>query len=492
MNTENNSSGLQNFGRKRIILDYEEVDSSNFLEIFDKAESIYQTNKSDCDYLINMYLGEQDILKREKASTSNINNKTVVNLAFPITREIVGYTFGNPFDYIARDNENTEDVDIINKMCTYEHAYSVDIDTATYASICGIGYEITIPSPDITKDETPEVPVIMSTLDPRNTFVVQSTAIGHPQIMSCQVVEDSDGNIVNYICFTNKYKIVMSGDKEDIKFESNPIGLDPITMVENSLLLTGDWEQAISVMNALNMITSDTLNDVEGTIKSLLVILGTELTDPETALSTIRDKRLVSLCSPSGGNVDAKFISSQLNSQEVNEIRTFLEDILNVIVGIPDRSQAGTGGDTGVAVIHRNGWSDIEIVAKLKELSFKKAKQKQLAVLLNILKSVNMISDNLSVVDISVDISRNTLDNISTRASTFSTLVATGELATIDALTFAGLTNRPAEVVARGEDAKQERLAQAQENMIGNDNTTEENVTSNDKNNSKNKNNVEE
>lgn len=470
-----------NFGRKRIILDYNKVDKDNFLEIFNKAYPIFESNQKDCEYLINMYLGKHDILHRSPVNTSNINNKCVVNYTFPITREIVGYTFGNPFDYIAIDNKNTEDVDEINKMCTYEHAYAVDIDTATYASICGIGYEITLPSPDISKDETPEIPVVMATLDPRLTFVVQSTEIGNPQIMSCQVVMDSEGNIVKYICFTNEYKITMNSAKDKIKFEKNPVGLNPITMVENSLLLTGDWEQAIPIMNALNMLTSDTLNDVEGTIKSLLVILGSELPDAETTLQTIKDKRLLSLFNAANGSVDAKFISPQLNSTEVSDLRNFLEDVQNVIVGIPDRTASATGGDTGVAVVHRNGWSDIEIVAKLKELLFKKAKQKQLAVLINILKQLDLVSDDLSIVDISVDISRNTLDNISTRATTFSTLVATGELATIDALTFAGLTNRPAEVVARGEEMKEKNKQEALAQGLNNTGEVQNDDTSNDK-----------
>jgi len=61
-------------------------------------------------------------------------------------------------------------------------------------------------------------------------------------------------------------------------------------------------------------------------------------------------------------------------------------------------------------------------------------------------------------MDIDISLGRNTLDNLSTKASAFASLVATGELATIDALDFAGLTNRTNEVVARGQKAKEERI----------------------------------
>lgn len=463
-----------NFGRKPIILNYDEVTPENFMDVFNDAKPIFEENQRDCFYLIDMYLGKQDILNRPAPNTSNINNKTVINYAFPTTREIVGYTFGNPFEYIANDNKYKKDVSVISDVYNYENSYAIDTHTATYASICGIGYEITLPASDITKDNTPDVPIISSALDPRFTFVVQSTGVGNPQIMSGMEIRDSKNTIIKYICFTNKYKFTLSGPTfTNLEVEKNPIGLDPITPFENSLLLTGDWEQAIPVMNAINQLTSDSLNDVEGTIKSLLVILGTDITDASTTLSTIKDKRLLSLfnANGSGNSIDAKFISPQLDSQEVKELRSFLSDAKNIITGIPDRQTNGAAsGDTGVAVINRNGWTDIEIVAKLKELLFKKGKKRQLAIMIAILKKLDLVSDSLRALDVDVTLGRNTLDNLSTKASAFATLVATGELATIDALDFSGLTNRTNEVVARGEAAKKEREKQAQISQNSNEN----------------------
>lgn len=58
------------------------------------------------------------------------------------------------------------------------------------------------------------------------------------------------------------------------------------------------------------------------------------------------------------------------------------------------------------------------------------------------------------------------MDNLSARTTAFSTLVATGELATIDCLEMSGLTNRATEVVERGKEAKAERQKEAINNMI--------------------------
>ena len=165
------------YGRQRIILDYQEVTPDNLFEVMSKILPIHKQNAQDCDYLINYFLGDQDILDRTGVYTNNINNTTVVNYAFPITREIVGYTFGNGVELLQRDMKYQKDVSKLSDIYTYEFSYYVDICSAIYSSICGVGYQITLPSKDITKDMTPDVPIVYDYLDPRYTFVVQSTEI---------------------------------------------------------------------------------------------------------------------------------------------------------------------------------------------------------------------------------------------------------------------------------------------------------------------------
>lgn len=72
--------------------------------------------------MIDYWLGDQDILGRPKGETSNINNQTVVNFAFPITREIVGYTFGSPTEFIPNKIEYQEDVSRLADIYNYEKA----------------------------------------------------------------------------------------------------------------------------------------------------------------------------------------------------------------------------------------------------------------------------------------------------------------------------------------------------------------------------------
>lgn len=452
------------YGRQRIILDYQEVTPDNLFEVMGKVLPIHKQNAQDCDYLINYFLGDQDILNRTGVYTNNINNTTVVNYAFPITREIVGYTFGNGVELLQRDMKYQKDVSKLSDIYTYEFSYYVDICSAIYSSICGLGYQITLPSKDITKDMTPDIPIVYDYLDPRFTFIAQSTEIGNPVILSGYFIKNKLTGKWEYTCYTNKYKFTFNyGEPKSLRTSVNILGINPISMVENSVFLTGDWEQAIAVMNASNMVASDSLNDIEGTIKALLVIIGAEFDDEDADAKKIKEKRILTLTKGNGNlaNLDAKFITPQLNSTSVENIRKYLEDARNVITGIPDRSANSSGGDTGMAVINRDGWTDIEIVARLKELFFKKAKKQQLAVGIKILKNLGLLSDDLSVMNIDVIIGRHTTDNLQTKTQAFSTLVATGELATIDCLELSNLTNRTREIVERGEKAKKQRQEDA-------------------------------
>ena len=469
------------YGRQRIILDYPEVTEENLFEVMQKALGIHNANKNDCEYLIDYFLGNQDILSRIPSGTSNINNKTVVNFAFPITREIVGYTYGSPTEFIPKDIDYQKDVSDLADIYNYEDSHVVDTCSGIYASICGLGYMITLPNKDISKDMTPDIPIVHECLDPRFTFIVQSTEVGNPTILSCNFVVNRVTGKRDYTCYTDNFKFEFTNmDPKTLQVSINPIGKNPITMVPNSLFLTGDWEQAISVMNAQNLVTSDSLNDIEGTIKSLLVIVGAEFSDEEDAdIKRVKENRLLTLTKAvnEGGTLDAKFIAPKLESTSVENIREYLEEARNIITGIPDRSANSSGGDTGMAVLNRDGWTDIEIVARLKEMFYKKAKKEQLSVGIEILKKLGLIREDLSVLDIDISVGRHTTDNLQTKAQAFSTLVATGELATIDALELSCLTNKSREVVERGEKAKEERekkaqeiLKKQQENTIDNEN----------------------
>ena len=290
------------YGRRRII-DDREINKENILQILIDAFSIHRLNIADMTYLINFYKGKQDILKRPAPSTSGINNRTVLNYAYSSERDIIGYTFGKPIQIIPRKGKARKDIKALNDLMEYENSSTVDDEVALLAGITGVGYFYTLPSEEISSENMPDNPISINHADVFNTFVIQSAKVGNPVRMSCNYWCDKYGQKTYFTCYTDKkiYKIESQGintinpilDKNKITEETNVIGLNPIQMVQNNLFLMGDFEVAISVLNAINQLASDSLNDVENVIKSLLVIINSELEDD--TVENVKENRILEL-----------------------------------------------------------------------------------------------------------------------------------------------------------------------------------------------------
>ena len=442
-------------GRKRIIID-KEINPKTILDVLIEAWSVHLENVKDMKYLINYYKGIQDISKRLPAYSSGINNKVTVNYAYSSVRDIVGYTFGKPIQIIQRTGKHKKDIKKIADILEYENSSTVDHEVATMAAITGVGYYCVLPTEEIYSDYMPEVPLKNIALDGFNTFVVQSAKMGNPEVLSCTYYTDKEKTY--FLCFTENemYRIECTGrnslNKKAnlIDVDINPLGLNPIIMVQNNNFLMGDFETATSVLNALNQIASDSVNDVENVIKSLLVIINAELNEENT--KKVKENRILEIVGNIGNNVDAKFIYQQLDSLGIQNLREYFEEAYKVIIGIPDRkTRGGGGGDTGDAVKLRDGWADIEIVARVKENYFRIAKKKQLGVVLKILQLLNYISKELKLIDMDIKFSRNKNDNLQTKAQSFATLVGTKKIAPVDALEMADITTDITEVAERGD-----------------------------------------
>lgn len=135
----------------------------------------------------------------------------------------------------------------------------------------------------------------------------------------------------------------------------------------------------------------------------------------------------------------------------IGNLREYLEEAYKTIIGIPDRkTRGGGGGDTGDAVKLRDGWADIEIVARIKESYFKIAKKKQIAVAIKILQLLGLANIDFKTIDLDVKFTRNKNDNLQTKAQSFSTLHGTKTLDPADALEMCDMTTDVVEVIDRG------------------------------------------
>lgn len=238
----------------------------------------------------------------------------------------------------------------------------------------------------------------------------------------------------------------------------------PIIMYQNTENMIGDWESELTIMDALDKLTSDSLNDIEQFVNAILLMQGFEVNDD--MLTSIRDNKVLNISDiPQGIDIVVKYITDQLDANNVDSLRDWLEATMRVIVGVPDRkTRGGGGGDTGDAVFLRDGWQDIDLVAAIKESFFIDADRKALATMLYIMQTFNEIDKGIQVQDVKIKFSRSKQANLQAKAQAYSTMVgASAPIAPEDALEFADLTNNVSDVIMRAEAYQEKKLKQTAE-----------------------------
>ena len=448
-------------------------------------------NAMEEQYLFDYYAGyHPKIHDRVKENRTDINNKIVMNYAKSFSRDIVSYFLSKPIQYVQRDSKFREDAESLQYAFDSESKNLVDYNIAMNMSVCGLGYRGIFTE----KDAHNGTHLSIVSLDPRESFVVWSPnrAIGQ---LYCGTYYSTPPHPVTqesktiYTIYTRNKKYVFESpglvgamtytDMQLIEESDASLGGNfPIIEYQNSVNAMGDWESELSIMDSLDKLTSDSMNDIEQFVNSILLAQGFDLT-PET-LETLEQEKMLNIPDvPPGVQVVVKYIAEQVDNENVESLRDWLEATMRTIVGVPDRKQRGGGGaDTGDAVFLRDGWQDIDLVAGSKEQFFIDADRKALATCIYIMQTFNEIGKEVKPEDIEIKFSRTKQANLQAKAQAYSTMVgASAPIAPEDALEFADLTNNVSDVIMRGEEYAQKKLketAEAQQLFMNNKPPTEQ------------------
>lgn len=459
---------LQSYGRKRIYTDIEPT-KENIPYIINETIKLHNINASDMKSLVDYFLGKQDILDRVKEVRSDINNKIVVNYAYTAVRDIVGYFMGTPVQYVLRSTEKQQDIEDFNTAMIYENRENVDMEVANMASICGVGYKYT----NRDKYNTNEIPFELACLSPITTYCVYGTEgvkeqcvmqvtffdyfKGEDNIQYRRYVVYTEDTVYEYV--TKQPTFVQDGD---LKLAvPNVYNIMPIVEYPNNQWRMGDFETAITILDAINNLASNSLDDVEQVVQSILLLFGIPK-DQHEAVGELSNGDMLIFSGEQGITQDGKYLSATLNSESVKDLREYLEEAYRVIVGIPERkTRGGGGGDTGDAVKLRDGWADIELVARGKETYWKQSERKSIGIALDIMHNGNLVK-NLNTIDVDIKFSRNKNDNLQSKVQSGATLYSMG-VAKADIANAMDITTDTTEFVRRWEKAEEDKQKKAQE-----------------------------
>lgn len=410
-----------NYGRRIIYTDATEITAANVADEVRKAVMVHESNRADAEKLYGYYCGKTEILNKTKEVREEINHKINENHAHEVTRFYEGYIFGEPIQYVRRENtagdEGDDDIAAgINELNSYNAIASkaaCDAKLAKWILNAGVGYRMTLPNKAWTPDGD-EAPFKKYSLDPRQTFVVRTNDVERRVIMSVYYVRQTENNEQVYSVYTDKSLFIV---REFGGVEEYPhvLGMNPIIEYPLDESRLGIFEVAMPLLDALDELQSNRMDDIVQFVNSFLAILGGQL-DEETYKKLNEWK---TLCLPEG--VDAKYLSPAMSQNDVQTLKDDLYQAVLTICGVPNRNGGSSTSDTGTATIVRDGWSAAEGRAKTIETCFKEAEKQSLKLDLRILRDT--VGTKLRLSDIDIHFTRRNYENIASKATVLTSML---------------------------------------------------------------------
>ncbi len=408
-------------GRTVVYTDADEINDGNVIEVLTDALNTHRANREQIDYLYNYYKGKQPILTRTKAIRSEICHRTVENRASEIVSFKVGYLMGEPIQYVNRGNDDgsSEAINILNEYVFAEDKAAKDKALADWFTICGTAYRMILPDKYASPERGDEAPFEIYTLDPRDTFVVYHSGLGHAPMMGVTYVTRADGQTV-YSVYTRDTYYEITGDLlcsvSGISSEAHLLGDIPIIEYPANSARLGAFEIVLPLLDAMNEVVSNRLDGVEQFIQSLLVLKGVDLESDD--FKKIREN--LGLLLPADG--DAEYLTQELNQTQTQALVDYMYQTVLTICGMPNRNGGSSTSDTGSAVIMRDGWSAAEARAKDSELMFKLSEKRFLKLAINIAECLRGLKLRRSAIEIRF--TRRNYENIQEKAQVLISLLS--------------------------------------------------------------------
>ena len=247
-----------------------------------------------------------------------------------------------------------------------------------------------------------------------------NTGFGKKPVMSIQeVVIDSEEDIRRF-CIYTPHEYFEVEDGKIVKQEPHILGTIPIIEYPANNTRIGAFELVLQLLDAINLATSNRLDGIEQFIQSFMKFINVRI-DKEK-YEQLKEEGALLFTSEPGNPADVGIVSSELNQSQTQIVVDHLYQMVLIICGMPDRQGNNrTTGDTGQAVMLRDGWAAAESKAKETESSFKKSEKKFLKYILSLEDDLQ-----LKVSDIDIKFTRNKTDNLLTKTQGLQNMLEAG------------------------------------------------------------------
>lgn len=399
--------GFVMHGRTMITTAEKEITQENLPKIMQDAISTHDFNVWEINYLYNYFRGFHPILMRHKAIRPEINNKTPENHAYEAVKFKLSYEFSYPVQYVSiGGTDKSELVDSLERFMRSENKFTDDGEIAQWMYICGQGYRLCLP---IQKGEISEAPFHLAHPDPRNAFVIYSADVYHEPMAGVVITTNADNETVYTIYTpTMRYEYI-NGAVTNSK--SIIVGYVPLIEYPLNPERMGVFEPVLPLFDAIDTLNSNALDGVEQVIQSIVAFINVSV--DQSQLDEAAKNGAICLKGTPGLPADVKTLAEKVSQSELDETKDRFYRMALTIMGIPDRAQQTSGGDTGEAVALRNGWSVAEARALMTERFWNESENRFLKLAIRLCQVLAPDSvKGLTSADINVKFTRNLSDNL--------------------------------------------------------------------------------
>ena len=446
------------FGRLTIYTDAEVIDSTNIVDVLTLACSTHQLNKQRINFLWNYYKGDQPVLHREKKIRDDICARIVENRANQIVSFKTGYLIGEPMQYVAHGSDEglSDKIMELNDYMSIEDKAAKDKELADWMHIAGTAYRMVLPSEEEDSDD----PFNLFVPDPRYTFVVYSSKLGHKPMLGVQLVVREDGTEV-YSCYTDReFYVVTDGNITNRGYHI--MGMVPVIEYPLNTAKLGAFEIVLSLLDAINDCDSDRLDGLDQFIQSFIKFINCDV-DEETFTAMKELGAIKVKTQTQGMPADVEIISQELNQSQTQVLKDDLYQTVLEICGIPSQGDGlGSESSNNGAVVLRNGWQSAEARAKDTELMFKRSERLMLKAVLRILSITSGL--DLKTKDIDMAFTRRNYSDLMTKSQVLTTMLTSNKIHPQLAFSHCGMFVDPESAYIKSKEyaEEQERKEQAQ------------------------------
>lgn len=447
-------------GRTKITVGYNEVTDDNIVDILRQAFPIFQSNAFDIEYLFNYYKGKQPIIFKEKKVRPEINNIVVENHANSIVQFKVGYLLEKPVQYVARkDNVDDKSMTSLNDYLEIVGKEGKDRQIAHDQAVCGTAYRLALPNKRFELDND-ESPFKVSTVYPANAFVVYSTFAEKEPLLGVityrKRIDNQDHTILQAYSADHYWEVDMTTTSV-LKSEGHPYGYIPLIEYPYNDERVGAFEVVIPLLDAINKVQSNRLDGVEQFIQALLVFKNSTINRDN--LKALLELGAVEISDTGTLKASVEYLTQELNQEQTQVLKNDLLDVVYHIVGMPSRQKSG-GGDTGTAIIYRNGWEEADSKIQDVELMFKDSEKQFLKVILSYTRTLTYNKNKLKLSDIEIKFTRRNFENTYQKTQILDMMLKNGKIAPRLAFVTCGLFQDPESAYAESEEYMERQAEQ--------------------------------